>query len=239
VTQASWAGSDLAHGLASRCLAAGLDLTAPLQIGWYNDVVEPHLRLPDFGNPASLAVLIGNSRALWPRLLDAMRADPEIHDDRDPVEAYTVRRVQEAAGDLPVPHEIHWAHIVAPRPVAIQRMAHVAGLAYLAPSNLSVHPTYGPWIALRAVIVADVAGPPDPQPVMASLCDDCERACLAAFRHAVAEPGDWRHWLAIRDACPTGRAHRYDELQIVYHYTKERRALRSAVNEGSFGPTAE
>lgn len=231
MTQASWAGNDLVQGLASHCLTAGLDLTASLQVGWYNEVVEPHLRLPDFGNPASLAVLIGNSRSLWPRLLDAMRADPDLRADRDPVEAYTMRHVLDAAGGWQVPHEIHWAHVVAPRPVAIQRMAHVAGLAYLAPSNLSVHRTYGPWIALRAVIVADVAGPPDPQPVVTRPCDDCEHACLAAFRHAVAEPSDWRHWLAIRDACPTGRAHRYDERQIVYHYTKERRVLRSAVDE--------
>lgn len=227
----SWAGNDLAHALASRCDAGGLDLAARLQVGWYNDAVEPHLRLPDFGNPRSLAVLIGNSRALWPRLLDTMRADPRLCNDPDPVEAYTMRRVRQAAVSLQVAHQIHWAHVVDPHPIAIQRLAHVVGLAYLAPSNLSVHPTYGPWIALRAVVVLDVPAPPEQPPVMTSPCDDCEHACLAAFRRAIAEPGDWRRWLEIRDACPTGRAYRYDERQIVYHYTKDHDALRLAMDE--------
>jgi methylmalonic aciduria homocystinuria type C protein len=229
VAEASW--SDIAQDLATHCRGSGLDLAAPLQVGWYNGRVEPRLQLPDFGNPQSLAVLIGNTRILWPHLLDALRADPALFDEAEPVEAYTMRRVREAAGRLPVAHEIRWAHVVVPQPVAIQRLAQIAGLAHLAPSNLSVHPIHGPWIALRAVVVAGVPGPPNPPSVMNSPCDDCEHACLAAFRRAVAEPDDWRHWLQIRDACPIGRTYRYDESQIVYHYTKDRDALRRAVEE--------
>ena len=59
-------------------------------------------------------------------------------------------------------------------------------------------------------------------------CDECEHACVAALGHALAAPDDWRHWLAIRDACPAGRSHRYDERQILYHYTKDRAVLRQA-----------
>jgi cyanocobalamin reductase (cyanide-eliminating) / alkylcobalamin dealkylase len=231
----SWTGSDLARAFADRCGAAGLDLAASLQVGWYNDAVEPHLRLHDFGNPQSLAVLIGNTRALWPRLLDALRTDLELLDDANPVEAYTVRHVRQAAVGLETAYEIRWAHDTEPHPIAIQRLAHIAGLAYLAPSNLSVHPTFGPWIALRAVLVADVTGPPGPPPVLPKPCDDCEHACLAAFRRAMAEPVEWRHWLEIRDACPSGRAYRYDELQILYHYTKDRDALRRAVEKRRAG----
>ena len=229
----SSAGGDPARGFADRCLAAGLDLAAPLRVGWYNDAVDPHLRLHDFGNPESLAVLIGNSRALWPRLLDALRTDVELLDDANPVEGYTMRCVLEAAQCVDVPYELRWAHDVLPHPIAIQRLAQVAGLAYLAPSNLSVHPTYGPWIALRAVLVADVTGPPGPPPVMENPCDDCEHACLAAFRRALSQPADWRHWLEVRDTCPTGGAYRYDALQILYHYTKDRDALLRGIEKGA------
>ncbi|MGH8586497.1 MAG: hypothetical protein ACREWE_10055 [Gammaproteobacteria bacterium] len=46
-----------------------------------------------------------------------------------------------------------WAR--PPRRVAMQRLAHLSGLAYLSPSHLNVHATYGPWIALRAAVVID------------------------------------------------------------------------------------
>lgn len=227
--QSTRTGAALAKDFADHCRDAGLDLAAALQVGWYNDAVEPQLRLGDFGHRQSLAILIGNSRALWPRLLEALRSDAKLADDPNPVEAYTMRCVCEAARRMEVPYEIHWAHEAAPRPIAIQRLAEVAGLAHLAPSKLSVHATYGPWIALRAVAVADVAGPPDPPPLTTSPCDDCEHACLAAFRRALSEPNDWRLWLRIRDACPTGRVYRYDDLQILYHYAKDRSALVRAV----------
>jgi cyanocobalamin reductase (cyanide-eliminating) / alkylcobalamin dealkylase len=35
----------------------------------------------------------------------------------------------------------------------------------------------------------------------------------------------WRAWLAVRDACPVGREHRYGDDQIAYHYAKRRDAL--------------
>jgi hypothetical protein len=31
----------------------------------------------------------------------------------------------------------------------------------------------------------------------------------------------------MREACPTGRAHRYGEAQIRYHYLKDRAVLRA------------
>jgi methylmalonic aciduria homocystinuria type C protein len=37
----------------------------------------------------------------------------------------------------------------------------------------------------------------------------------------------WPLWLAVRDACPIGRAHRYDDAQIRYHYARDRSALCS------------
>jgi methylmalonic aciduria homocystinuria type C protein len=54
---------------------------------------------------------------------------------------------------------------------------------------------------------------------------------LPAFERALTTldgaPGEanlrahWQTWLAWRDACPVGRAHRYTEAQIRYHYLRE------------------
>jgi methylmalonic aciduria homocystinuria type C protein len=124
--------------------------------------------------------------------------------------------------------------------VAIQRLAEAAGLAFVSPARLAVHPKYGPWISLHAAIVFDAPGPTGPPPGRpAGLCAGCEQRCVPLLEAAVAGAGwllkedpdralaeGWRDWLAVRDACPVGREWRYDEEQIRYGYTKDRWLLR-------------
>jgi hypothetical protein len=56
---------------------------------------------------------------------------------------------------------IFWGHreadtVLGGACLELQRMAAAAGLSYWDPANyLSLHPKYGPWFALRAVIVFD------------------------------------------------------------------------------------
>ena len=240
-TEVTW--DRVAADLTRRCRPAGLDLVHSLCVSWYNDRVEPPFRLPDFGRPGTLAIVIGNTRVLWPRFVEALRVAPERLGADDPLEAYVMENVRTALAPLSAAWEVRWAHETTPAPVAMQRLAHAAGLAYLAPSHLSVHPVYGPWIALRAVVLVDIDGPPGEPPTVASPCDDCERTCMVAFQHALDAAGHdiqthdaleahWKLWLAVRDACPTGRAYRYDDEQARYHYTKDRAILRRATTNG-------
>jgi methylmalonic aciduria homocystinuria type C protein len=219
--------------IGAACAGRGLDLAQPLCASWFNATARPEHRLPDLGRPAALAVVLGNTRALWPHLAGALAADAGLAADPDPVDRYCERVVHAALAGVTEPWLVRFAH--EPAPVAIQQVAHAAGLAHLAPSHLSVHPEYGPWIALRAVVVLDVDGPPGPAPALAPPCE-CAAQCMPRFQAAltragVARPGhaqvesDWRAWLAVRDACPVGRTHRYGEQQLLYHYTKERRFL--------------
>jgi methylmalonic aciduria homocystinuria type C protein len=226
--------------LRTRCGASGLDLVQPFAVGLYNAAVDAAYRLPDFGRADRLAVLLGNSRALWPCFIDALRREPARIDDAHPLDRWIDERVADAVAGRPEPHEIRFAHERPPRRVAMQRLAEVAGLAWLSASHLSVHPTYGPWIALRAVVVFDVAGPirsQAPPP-----CPSCSERCVPAFERAVRVIDDpveahedvarhWETWVAVRDACPLGRAHRYDDDQVRYHYTKDRAILRRLVSK--------
>ena len=224
--------------LRRECSETGFDLVQPLQVGWYNAQVSGSLRLADFGAPSTLAVVIGNTRALWPRFLSALRADPTLLAAPHPLYAYTEQCIARAARTLEPPWRVRWSHAGGDQLVAMQRLAHAAGLAYLSQSQLSVHPSHGPWIGLRAALSIDAPGPPGPAPQLAHPCGGCAGRCLPAFERALAAlqgavnqhgvERNWQLWLACRDACPTGRQYRYDEAQLLYHYLKDRNQLREA-----------
>ncbi len=195
---------------------AGLDVFAAFSTrGW----ADPYVLNPFARRAGALACVIGNSKALWP-VFTATGACGDHPLDRYVVE--TVSRLSAAASSRLGAHHIHWAHVVRPAAVPIQRVAEHAGLARLGPAWLSVHPEFGPWFGLRAVVVFDTDGPEtvSPAPDPCSACDG--KPCIPAVQAALdAGPrATWRDWLAARDACPVGRDSRYDEAQLEYHYTK-------------------
>ena len=225
--------------LRARCDEAGLDIVHPFSLAWFNDGVTPSLRLPDGGRPGALGVLIGNTRRIWPAFTRVLRNDPALLDAEHPLDTYVERALTDAAGlTITARHVILWAHRTTPRPIAIQRIAHASGLAHLSPSQLSIHPHYGPWWALRAVIVVDTDGPVDERPRAPDPCTACSKPCLGAFERALAatdlgRPGDverqWRPWANVREVCPEGQASRYGEDQLRYHYAKDRSVLHLLV----------
>ena len=228
---------DVSANVANACQAAGIDLVRPFAVHWYNEKVPLEQQLPTFERHPCLGILVGNTRALWPRFLHAARVDSALLERDDPIDGYVEAALNDACAGLSTRWQCFMAH--GARGLAIQRLAQHAGLAYLSPGHLSVHPTFGPWIALRAAIVVDVDGPRGEAPSMSAPCDDCATRCEPAFARAAAtlvEPVNqaavtphWQLWVAARDACPLGREHRYDDLQIGYHYTKERAFLQRAL----------
>jgi methylmalonic aciduria homocystinuria type C protein len=219
---------DLVERVRLKLALAGLDLVQPLSVSWYNAAVEAAYALPDFGRAHALALVVGNTRAMWPVFLAARAADPALRAAPDPIDTYAAHALAGAAAEIAARSEVRLAHEAPPRRVAMQRLADVSGLATLSPSHLNVHPVYGPWIGLRGVIVVDTEGPaerPDPAP---RPCD-CTATCLPLFRAAMAAPhagtadiaASWTRWIAVRDACPVGRAHRYSDRQLCYHYLKD------------------
>lgn len=180
------AGFDLAHAFDARAAAA--------EPGWE--------RLA--GGPP-VGTLIGNTRALWPRFLAARRDEP------DPLDRYTERSLTEAYPGATI-YFAHQRYDDAFLPFS--RLAVRTGLGALAPSHLVIHPIYGPWIALRALVLHDGVPPPARLPI-AQPCR-CDAACSAAF-DAARTTTDGRAWLAVRDACSL-RTHRYGDEQIEFHY---------------------
>ena len=230
---------DAAATLRLRCDEAGLDIVHPFCLDWFNDDAEPSMRLPDWGRRDALGFVIGNTRRLWPVFARALRDEPTLLDVEHPLDAYVERELTAAATSaLTERHVVLFAHRMTPAPIAIQRVAHASGLAHLSPSRLSVHSEYGPWLALRAVVVVDADGPPGDRPRAHDPCTPCSKPCLAAFDRAMgvtdlARPGDvereWKSWAEVREVCPEGKLSRYGDDQLRYHYAKDRSILRLLV----------
>lgn len=223
---------NLEDELRARLAPAGLDLLRPFRTGWIEDL--PGAPLPDVRADA-LAIVVGNTRALWEPFVSALRGDPSLLAHAHPLDTYVAREIRAAAQALPV--RSAFALSSDTPPIAIQRIADRAGLAWLSPAYLSVHAEHGPWISLRGVIVLDAPGPEGDPPAAPSPCHACERACEPALRLALAEGAPRGQadiaraadrWIAVRDACPVGRASRFGEQQLRYHYGKDRGLLARA-----------
>jgi cyanocobalamin reductase (cyanide-eliminating) / alkylcobalamin dealkylase len=205
-----------------------------------NEGLAPAERLAPAGDADDLGLLIASTRYFWLRFASALQDDPERARAPDPVDEHVTSSLRAALSRVAPSANARFAHESPPLP--IQRIAELAGFARLSPARLSVHPVYGPWVALRAVAVVAVPGPsPECLPSLRDPCPGCPGGCAAAFERvlsATAErPGaatlarDWTAWLAVRDACPVGREHRYADDQIRYGYTKDRAVLEALVRD--------
>ena len=69
-----------------------------------------------------------------------------------------VREAVAEAIDPALEHEVRFSHHTdLGRLVAFQRLCHLSGMAYLSQtSHLCIHPRFGPWTALRAVVLVAV-----------------------------------------------------------------------------------
>lgn len=209
---------------------AGFDLVHPFDLALYNADASVEHRLHDFGRPHARGLLVANTRALWPPFVRAVRDDAVVRASADPLECHLERTLHAAVVALPFAARAYLSHVVTPRPVPIQQISQRAHFAPLGPCHLCIHPEYGPWFALRAVVVcdhdaaiADTTEPPHP-------CAGCERPCVRALKIALdggpatrdGVRAGWRRWAEVRTVCPLGRAHRYDDPQLEYHYTARR-----------------
>jgi len=186
------AGFDVAHAFDAHAIAREPEL------GW-------------LAGAERRGILLGNTRALWPPFAAAMR-DLAFAAEPDPLERYTEAAVDSAANGARVYYS-HRQYDGAFLP--FQRVAVATGLGALSEGGLVIHPTYGPWFALRAIVLDD--GEPVSRTPIAKPCV-CDARCGAALTTALAS-SDWQAWLAVRDACALGDW-RYRDHQVRYHYTK-------------------
>jgi ferredoxin len=198
----------------------------------------------------SVLVFASGGGALWRHFTAAIRAEPAaLTGEQHPLDAF-VRRALERADPAP-PASRRWIRCAAdePEPIDFRTLALRAGLGWPSALGLVLHPTWGPWLGLRAACFTREPLPPTPPPPGPGPCAGCAAPCATACpAGAVALPfrpggtGGWQvrvcaTWnaetgacarsCAAREACPVGAAHRYAPLER--HYHQDRRSGRSAL----------
>jgi epoxyqueuosine reductase QueG len=223
-------------GAVAELARAGLSLTGALRIAAYDSLVSPPWRAAELLPGARGALVVGNAgRALWERFQES--AERALADD--PLDRY-VRRVLAAAAS-------HWDPPAAVAFYADRRegvylpivaLARRAGFGTPGRIGVLIHPQYGPWIAIRAVLltpeslVEEPVAPFDP-------CSGCPAPCAAAcvglavgartldarrcYDTRLADPA-CAGACAARSACVVGREHAYAPQQLAHHM-KIRRPL--------------
>lgn len=233
---------DARTSLSERIAPFGFEVLGAVASGVYNASLEDKLAGYRIALAAhdggSVALVVGNTRQLWPLFLDAF-ATTSLADEPNPLDAYSRLHIGAAAAQLAsalgVAHAVRFSFDPPPDTVAIQRLAVLAGAAELSPIGLCVHPAYGPWFSLRAAVVLGLPGPE--ASVSAATCSTCtQKPCLGPREKVMAMgaagvsrellAAHWQAWLAMRDACPIGRAVRYSDPQVRYHYLKDRSLLQ-------------
>ncbi|KAF0313016.1 Methylmalonic aciduria and homocystinuria type C [Amphibalanus amphitrite] len=203
----------------------------PLLIGWYNEQVSPGFRLPH--PPDTLAVVVISTPDMFERCFipHVRRVGQEPASRRDPLDTcmrhvigQAARHVHESARVL---HDFELGPTRRPR-VLVQTAGHVSGAVRLyrrgelkenpwpekgAMMGVCLHPKFGGWFALRAVVVLEGVEAPDlqqPQPPEILTTDQQKREVLEQF--------NW-HWRDGRYREFGSPQHRYSALQQEYFLT--------------------
>jgi ferredoxin len=182
-----------------------------------------------WGRFGTLLLLGNRGRGLW----DALEAAGALNGP-DPVDRW-VDRVLNAVLEGPLlgtGARIQWPRTDGIVPVSALAMA--ARWGSPSPLGIFVHPRWGLWLALRAVVLLDSVWPERIEPVAPHPCDDCARPCLVACPVGAiraVDPPDLRRSFEerlrpgalcgdaclARNACPLGLDVRPGAAQQAHH----------------------
>lgn len=207
---------------------AGLNLFGVLSIARYDACVPAPWRaaaeLPD----ARSAVLVG---AAGRALFAALGRSPEARLARDPLDHYT-RRIVEAAAERVAGRALFAFERRAEQYADFVALGRAAGLGAPSRLGLLLHPEFGPWMSLRAILLLPFAlaeTPPlgdfDPCRGCPAPCSEaCPGAALAADRFDIGRCATTRRRVSgcalkcdARRSCVLGRGHRYADFAEAHH----------------------
>lgn len=192
---------------------AGFDVAAACRVADYNKRVPADFRL-DVSLENRWLWLFGNTRQLWPLFVDWYVKQKRL--PSNPLDYWVERQVQQLLYLQPIENNgLYFCHSNNPKLLSFQHICEATSLALRGPMGLCVHPLWGPWFALRWALVVNTPLPMTNRAFHP--CDECERKpCLVGL-----DSSSLSGLKAARLRCPVGKAYRYSDEQITYHYHRQ------------------
>lgn len=214
----------------------GFDLHGVTSLEAYNKDVKEEFKISPKDPSTQTLWVLGNTKSFWELFVSHLQNDASWISRDNPFDDFVEHQTNLLSGDLDahsLSHEIYFAHKCSPHWVAIQKAAQLSGLAWIAPSHLSVHNTYGPWISFRCILLLKEEVELAAQLIKEPTCLSCQRHCHPVFLEIeqLQTKVDWKEWLKLRDSCPIGKLHRFGKEQIEYHYTKDKNVLQAIISK--------
>lgn len=208
---------------------AGLNVTGALAIASYDALVPAAWRSAALAPGARGALVVGNGgRALW----DVFQRAPERMLAENPLDTYTRRALAEAARACePAAQVGFYADKLDGAYLPLVALAQRAGFGTPGRIGVLIHPEFGPWLAIRGVLLVT-------EPLVERAlepfapCVGCPAPCASACRGAVVglerfdSAGCYRTRQTnpgcagdcdARRACVVGPAHAYSRDQLAHH----------------------
>jgi hypothetical protein len=221
----------------------GLNLVGAAVPDAYDATVPAPYALRRIMPEARGVIVVGNGGgAFWAAYRAFCARRPGHEATRDPLDAFTREVVETVAR----PIVGQGARILYPfrfpdDPVSFMGLAECAGLGRRSLVGVLVHPTFGPWIALRAAILLPVAvRAPRPADGFDPCPDASSVACIPACPGGAVSDRGWDVRLRrppvaggrpcaarchARFECVIGREHRYPDDALAYHQGRAKPAL--------------
>jgi len=234
-------GVDLLKTITSTLAPYGLNLIGTTTVAVYEKLVSSQYHVASLLPEAKTLIVIGNGgKQFWTGFRTYSNAQANYRHERDhPLDDYTVEIIEKALTPVLMQANAKYRYLYPFRfwrePVSFMHLARAAGLAGPSILGVTIHPVYGPWMALRAAVLINQELHAEPIAADFNPCPTCvERACITACPASAISmekkwdiPGCVQHRLRVttdcisycraRFDCVYGREHRYPLDELQYH----------------------
>lgn len=201
------------------------------------DIVYPFLTsfslAKEFKSDGLKAVMVCNTKALWRKFSKLICSNKDFVLMRDPLDRIVENDISRLFPQSDKYCVLYTHRMYGGKFFPFQKVAHEIGLAYFDPiSHLSIHPLYGPWFSMRAIVVFNhnnkniITDVTSCKP--ASKPSTLDEEILQQIVPTGSKYNNWKEWLKVRDTVSQmvgSNSFRFSDDQILYHYTKDLRIL--------------
>ncbi|KAK8803437.1 hypothetical protein WA158_001131 [Blastocystis sp. Blastoise] len=220
----------------------GFTICEPFIIQDYNKLMQQQYYLPTYETNQCFGIAIGNNKDLWKEFIKYIDLHSTLIKESDPLDVYTKEMIEQSMNEVSktvsnCQYTIRYSYDTnIEKVVSMTKIAYISGISAISPkSYLCIHPLYGPWIAMRAVIIINQESTFPPPTILNSsfedprIEDECgkevENICKTVLNESNTKymPRQvWLKWLNMRLKYQYGQEWMYSPYQAIYHYSKRK-----------------